>query len=219
MKHTFALLATSLARLPELLRSAFLHPWIATYQIGFGPPLVGASDRLRVEAREARSALDKLEIYFRHCVVNEDERRRLATLHRRLVVRRLGPVEAETLDATYADVVDLRLRLRRMNEPPPGVDPDAWEDIAPEDPGLDHEGRVIFRLDDPRGERLLHHESVAAAATVVEADAALELRVEADAASPWSRWLTEWARASGHAFVDLGRPLPHARQVEDGHLL
>lgn len=218
MKHAFSLLAPSLKRLPSLLRSAFAHPWIGSYQVGFGPPLVGASAELRAEVRGA-SALEKLDIYFRRCVLNEPERRRLALLHRRLVVRRLGPVEAETLDATFADVLDLRLCLRRADQPPPDVDGASWARVAPADPDTDHEGRFILRLDDPRGERLLHHEAVAATARDGETDAALELRVAADAVGSWTAWLEDWARTSGHRWVELGRPLPHARQIEDGRSL
>lgn len=219
MKHAFTLLAPNLRRLPALLRSAFAHPWVGSYQVGFGPPLVSASAELRTEVRAANGVLEKLDIYFRRCILDEPERRRLALLHRRLVVRRLGPVEAETLDETFADALDLRLCLRRAGDPPPDLDGPTWARLAPADPDTDHEGRFILRLDDPRGERLLHHESVAAAARDGEHDAALELRVAADTVDAWIAWLQDWARTSGHRWVELGRPLPHARQVEDGRSL
>lgn len=221
MRHTFTLFAPSLAGLPELLRSCFVHPWVASYQVGFGPPLVGSSDRLREAARVANGALEKLDAYFRCCILPDDERRRLASLHRRLVVRRLGPVEAETLDQTYGDALDLRLRLRRPDEPPPGWALEAWRARWPHtlDPALDLEGRFLVRLDDPRGERLLHHQTVAAAAAAQRADAALELRVAAVASALWSTWLEAWSEDSGYGFIELGRPLPHARQVEDGRSL
>lgn len=219
MKHAFTLLAPSLGRLPALLRSAFRHPWIASYQVGFGPPLVGASDRLRRDVRASNGVLEKLEAYFRHCIADDAERRRLADLHRRLIVRRLGPVEAETLDATYADALDLRLCLRRTEDPPPDIDARDWAQVAPADPQTDHEGRLLLRLDDPRGERLLHHGAVAEAALDAADDAAIELRVAADAVVAWSRFLADWARTSGHRWVEIGRPLPHAKQVEDGRPL
>lgn len=217
MKHAFVLLAPGSRRLPALLRSAFSHPWLASFQVGFGPPLVGASAELRDEVRSARGALEKLDVYFRRCILNEPERRRLAQLHRRLVVRRLGPVEAETLDETFADALDLRLCLRRNDNPPPDVDHAAWRDLAPTDAAADHEGRLLVRLDDPWGERLLHHEAVSAASG--DGAAAVELRVAAEVAPTWLAWLRDWERTSGHRWVELGRPLPHARQIEDGRSL
>jgi len=216
VKHTLVLLAPGLEEVPDVLRSAFLHPWVASYQIGFGPPLVGSSEGLRDALRDAKGALDKLYVYFRHCVIDDAERFRLVALHRRLVVRRQGPVEAEALDASYADVIDLRMRLRRPHEPPPGRREVTWPGVLPAGPDADLEGRIVVRLDDPRGERLLHHELVSGLATDAERDAALEVQVDADAASAWSAWLDQWSEDSGYRGIGLRRPLPHARQTEDG---
>lgn len=213
--------------LPVVLRAAFEHPWIGSYQIGFGPPLVRSSDHLIHRLAETRSAIDKLETYLHVCVLDREECTRLAAIHRRLLVRRHGPIEAEELDAASTEALDLSLRLHvptdaptnarvemlasgvRFDAPPPGTVPELLT------------GRFLVRLSDPRNERLLHRQDVASLGTragfdVSESALVLELRVPIASADFWEVWVQNFSRKAPAYGIRLGELSSHARTTRDG---
>ncbi len=213
MKHVLVLFSDDLGALPRLLEASFVHPWVASYQIGFGPPVLGSSPALKRRAH-GLSALQKLELYLTRCVLDDRERQRLVLLHRKLVVQRRGPVEAESLDEAATEVIDLRARLRRRGEPPRGASDGEWFPSDWPSDCAEFEGRFHLRLDDPRGERLLHHELVASAAGGHRL--ALELRIDPSARIAWAHWANDLCRDSDYRWFELGRPLSHARRTDDG---
>jgi hypothetical protein len=73
--------------LSPTLKKMFTHPWIASYMIGFGPPLIKSSEKITARVKDAKSALEKLEAYIDVCLADEEERKRLAALHRKQMVR------------------------------------------------------------------------------------------------------------------------------------
>lgn len=196
-------------QLPAVLEAIFSDPWIGSYQIGFGPPLVSAHATLRQEVRQARDARAKLQVYLRRCIMNGEERRRLAALHRRLLVRRQGPVEAEALDRAASEAIDLRLRLRMPDRPPPDVSAESWMALPwPDDP-IAAEARILLRLDDPFGTRW--------SPSGQDGDGLwVELRVAADAQPLWAEWARHWSRHTGYAVDPRREPTSHARRIEDG---
>ncbi|MBI2375978.1 MAG: hypothetical protein HYV07_18435 [Deltaproteobacteria bacterium] len=148
------------ADLPELLEHAFSHPWVTTYQIGFGPPLVRASAKLVERLKGARTTFDKLREYVSCCVLDREECRRLADLHIKLLARRFGPLEAEDVDRYSADALDLSLRLFDLGRAPPEVVASMraakLDTKWPAELGFDDLGaRFLVRLSDPRNLRML----------------------------------------------------------------
>lgn len=218
---SFVFLADQLHHLPVLLRAAFQHPWIASFQVGFGPPLVKSSPALVGRLAGVTRALDKLDAYLDVCVLESDERERLATLHRRILVRRHGPLEAEAVNRASADVLDLSLRLRAPDDGSPevqasmsaeGVDP-AWVPAGLPPDALS--GRFIVHLSDPRNERLLYTDAVRAVCDPQTA-LAVDLRVPARMRKLWAVWTKKLAKETGYRVVDLGQPPAHARVLRDG---
>lgn len=213
-----------LGGLPRLFRTVFQDPWVASYQIGFGAPLVGSSPTLATRLKGAESSLDKLDIYLESCLIDGPERERLARRQRQAVVRRRrGPVEAETLNQASEHMWDLSFRLYTPGDAPSevaallrdhGV---ASVDIPPSTPLSALTGRFRLHQHDARGERLLHVPSVAAAAESPEAAAALELRVQVVFRWVFQRWLVHLEqRAPFLRIVDIGEPTSHARVSRDG---
>ena len=117
----FAWTQPRLEDLGPLLKAALQHPWVASYQVGFGPPLINSSMALERSLSSVASAVDKLLAYLEVCFYDEAERTRLAQLHRRMVVQRMGPVEAEVVRTASAEVLDLSLRLHPLLRAPPAV--------------------------------------------------------------------------------------------------
>ena len=203
------------------LSTAFTHPWVLSYQIGFGPPLVRASDGLITAVREAKSALEKLEAYLNHCYLNEMQRRRLAQLHRKLLVRRFGPVEAEAIRRSSRDVLDLSVQLY-----PPLSAPEAVRDqmrtlgalkgVTPEDPPENRTGRFWLHLSDPANTRLMEVDSVHPLITDADHQAVLALTVPAVGAELFSAWIRDWASPAGWPSVQLEGPVSVARAYRDG---
>ncbi len=219
----FALVADGMLALPRILRAAFSHPWVASYQVGFGPPLVRATPELTEAVRESRTALDKMDAYLERCVLDEVECRRLAEAQRRLLVRRHGPVEAEALTQAAIDAIDLSLRLHAPVSAPNKVrrsmeDVGVPTDLVPGDASPQSlTGRFVVRLHDPRNARLLHHPVVALAADGDETHAlALELRTPVDHRDLWLAFLDVLAYVAPFRPVDLGAPVAHARTSRDG---
>ncbi len=218
---SFVLLADQIHHLPVILRSAFEDTWIGSFQVGFGPPLLKSSAQLAKRLEGVRGALDKLDAYLEVCVLDPDERERLAVQHRRILVRRHGPLEAEAVNRASADVLDLMLRLRSPLDAPPdvradmdalGVDPD-W---IPSDAAPDLlSGRFLLHLADPRNERLLYADAVRA---VCDPDTALaiDLRVPATVRPLWAAWARHFTKLTGYRVVDLGEPPAYARVLRDG---
>lgn len=220
--YAFAILGRRRRDLVDILRRAFCHPWVASYQVGFGPPLVRSSDRIIARLKETRTALEKLQAYLEVCVLDEEERSRLATLHRRLVVRRQGPVEAEALDAASAEVLDLSLRLHIPARAPEAVADEMARDgvdfklVDADTPPDVMSGRFLVRLNDPQNRRLLHIPDVAARVRDPDDAVAVELRVPVALRSLWGRWLERFERDTGLVTVDLEEPAAHARVSRDG---
>ena len=205
-----------------MLASAFTHPWVASYQVGFGPPLIRSSDRLLHRLKGARSGLEKLDAYLEICLFDPRERARLATTHRRLMVRRHGPLEAETLAAASTDVLDLSFRLHPPLQSPQRVQEemgragvrDDWVDggLAPDA----HSARFVVHLFDPRNTRLLHADEVARCAVPYDEPLAVELRAPMVLFRFWQVFCRDYEGRSGFRVVDLKEPGSHARVIRDG---
>lgn len=219
-RYTFALVSPRFTRLAEVLRVVFEHPWVASYQIGFGPPLVRANAPVTAAVKAARSALDKLSAYATHCLFDRAEQARLAALHRQLLVRRHGPIEAEEAALRAADVLDLSLRLFTPASASPairqqmldgGVDPALGAGAAPELLS----GRFLVRLEDPRNERLLELPVIAAKvppiAPLSGEPMVLELSVDPALAPLWRAFTRSLEGAEGIVPVELGDPASLAR--------
>lgn len=218
----FAILGRRKRDLVDILQQAFGHRWVASYQVGFGPPLVRSSDRIVARVKETQTALEKLRAYLEVCILDDAERARLAGLHRRLVVRMQGPVEAEAIDAASADVLDLSLRLHIPIRAPDRVMEEmrsAGVDLSLIDADTPPEvmsGRFLVRLNDPQNRRLLHIPDVAARVDDPEDAVAVELRVPVALRTLWAKWLHRFEADTGLATVDLEEPASHARVSRNG---
>lgn len=215
---TFAIVEPELRGLIHLFRGAFTHPWTASYQIGFGPPLVKSSERLSRRLVGVFGGLDKLDHYLTVCFFDSEERSRLAAVHRRLLVRRHGPVEAEAIDRAAVDVLDLSLRLHTHEGAPAEVRAD-WdrrgERLAPDRAAPETlSGRFVLRLHDPRNLRMLEHRAVKPHVRSPD-DVAVELRVHTDHLDYWRAFLREWRGPEGRVVEVVERP-PRARSRRDG---
>lgn len=221
---SYVFLADRLEQLPQLLRGAFEHPWIGTYQIGFGPPLVKSSERIVERLKSAKTALEKLDAYLEVCILDDEERKRLATLHRHLLVRRHGPLEAEAVQKASADVIDLMIRLHSPYRAPAAVRASMDEAgvdlgwVAEDAPPEALSGRFWVHLSDPANERVLYADAVREAAGD-DKHLALELRVPAAMRPFWSMWVSILEDETGYPVVDLGEPTAHARVRRDGQAL
>lgn len=220
---SFVLVADSPRRMPLVLHAAFEHPWVASYQIGFGPPLVRATPQLIERVRAARSVLEKLDAYLELCLLDPELRSRLASQHQRLITRARGPVEAEELDLASTDALDLSLRLSVPSTAPPKAQPSLQAanvdlDAIPRDVAPDQlSARFFVRLSDPFGQRLLEVPDVAALAAGPEA-LAVELRADPTYAWYWEQWLEDLANHIDIAWTNLGEPVSRARQTKNGEI-
>ena len=203
------------------LSTAFTHSWVSSYQVGFGPPLIRAHDRLIASLRHARGALGKLEAYLNHCYLDDGQRRRLADLHRRLLVRRLGPVEAESIRDASRHVLDLTVQLHSPDGAPPSVR-EAMQALGPltcvglDDPPEHRAGRFWIHLGDARNTRLLDVDAVRAHIEDPDVQAVLALTVPAEAIVLFEGWLRTWAPEAGYPVVKLDGPVSVARTTRDG---
>ena len=205
----------------ELLSTAFKHDWVLSYQVGFGPPLVRAHDRLIASLAGVRSALEKLEVYLNHCYLDDAQRRRLADLHRRLLVRRYGPLEAEAIREASRNVLDLTVQLYSPLSAPDAVRESmrglrALQGIGPDDPPEHRTGRFWLHLSDPRNTRLLAVDAVRAFLTDEDSQAALALTVPSAGTTLFSAWLNSWAPSAGWPVVRLEGQVSVARASRDG---
>lgn len=209
-----------LAALAPALKRIFEHPWIASYMIGFGPPLIKSSPVLIERVKASRSAIEKLEAYIDVCLRDEAEQKRLSALHRKLMTRSRGPLEAEQLDEASAEVIDLSLRLHHPALAPPAVAQAMRArginfDVVPmKSPPDALSARLLVRLSDPIGSRLLH---TAAVRAVIDEDAsplAIELRAPPGVRGFYATWLAELGGDIG--FVHFSDPIARARVTRDG---
>lgn len=218
----FVFLGEELSDMTRILTRAFTHPWVASYQIGFGPPLVGSSPTLSTRLKYARSALDKLRAYLELCVFDEARCAQLASMQRRLLTRRLGPVEAEAVRRSSRDVLDLTLRLHHPERAPPDVATDmsacgvVAEDLPRDAPPDSQAARFWVHLDDPRSSRLLHDAEVARAVDDPDRALALELWVPAGLRGLFRIWGQALARDAELLVLDVGAPRSVARVSRDG---
>jgi len=195
LKRSLLLLGANLADLPSLLRSVFEHPWVGSFQVGFGPPLVRSSPQLTAALGRAGSALEKLDAYLGHCVVDEAVAARLSTLHRKQLVQRHGPIEAEALDRAATDAIDLSFRLKSAETENPSVG----------------EARIILRLDDPSGGRWSRAPEVAdRLQRAKDQDLVVEVRVDAAGYEDWARWGGDWSERTGRPAIADVELIPHA---------
>jgi hypothetical protein len=218
----FALVTDDLRKLHPTLVRIFTDRWVASYQIGFGPPLIRANQRLIQRVKASKSALEKLEAYVDCCLLDADERVRLAGTFRRLVVRAQGAVEAEVLDEKSAEVLDLSVRIHRpLDAPEPvalemereGIARSAYPARVPPEALT---GRFRIKLADPRNERLLHVAAVRAAAQALDRALAIELRVPVGARALFAGFLGRHERAGAFRVVEVGDPVSHAKIGKDG---
>lgn len=105
----------------RVLRAAFAHPWVASYQIGFGPPLLRATPRLTELGKAADSALAKLDVYLDFLLAEERERRRMSDRLRIIALNRHQRLDAELIDRANNEALDLSLRLHAPAAAPPAV--------------------------------------------------------------------------------------------------
>ena len=203
--------------LPRILAAAFSHPWVESYQIGFGPPLVRATTRLTEETRACKSALDKLDVYLKHCIMDAAECKRLAELQRRLLVRRMGPVEAESLIEASKNALDLRIRLKspitardefRQSVLAMNVDVEALRSASMDA----FAGHFLIRLDDPSNSRLLTLPEIGDP----EASLALELRTPVECRNYWSAFLEALSFVAPFKPVSIGEPRAWAKVLRNG---
>jgi hypothetical protein len=196
LKRSLLLLGRALGDLPNLLRSVFEHPWVGSFQVGFGPPLVRSSPQLMATLEQAGSALEKLDAYLGHCVVDEEAAARLSALHRKQLVQRHGPIEAEALDKAATDAIDLSFKLK-------GAESEGR-------PGLG-EARIVLRLDDPSGARWFQSPEVAERLQQAsDQDLVVEVRVDAAGYADWARWGEDWSARTGHPTIADVELIPHA---------
>ncbi len=205
----------------DALSTAFTHPWVMSYQVGFGPPLVRAHDRLISAVRDAKSALEKLEAYLEHCYLDDVQRTRLAGLHRRLLVRRHGPVEVEVVRTASRHVLDLTVQLY-----PPYSSPNAVKDamcavgelegLRREDPPEHRTGRFWLHLADPRNSRLLDVDAVRRRLVAPESQAAIAFTVPSVAGKLFAAWFEDWAAAREWPVIQLEGPVSAARTHRNG---
>lgn len=218
--RVFVVIAARLQDLTSILTRAFTHPWVASYQVGFGPPLIRSSDHLLFRLKSARSSLDKLAAYLEVCIFDPEERARLAAMHRQMLIGRHGPIEAEVLAASSADVLDLNFRLYPPAEAPGAVRRQMEQAAAPAvDSALapeDHSARFVVHLFDPRNTRLLHVDAVAREADMHSEPLAVELRVPAALFELWQIFIRDYESLTGYSVVGLEEPGPRARVVRDG---
>ena len=205
----------------EVLSTAFTHPWVISYQVGFGPPLVRAHEGLIRALRETKSALEKLEAYLNHCYHDDEQRRRLALLHRRLLVRRHGPLEAEAVRSATRNVLDLTVQLYSPLSAPTAVRSamrsiGALKGIGPDDPPENRTGRFWLHLSDPCNGRLMEVDVVRAHVRDPDHQAVLALTVPSTGADLFAAWLKVWASAAGWPVVRLEGPVSVARAYRDG---
>lgn len=208
-------------RVPAFLRAVFKHSWVSSYQIGFGPPLIRATERLTNRVRGAGSVLEKLEIYLEHCFLDSDERARLAKLQRTLTIRRHGPIEAETLDRADREALDLLLRLHVPSKAPEEVKAEMKRvgvdfGSVPNDAAPDLlNGRFVLHLSDPTNDRLMHVQEVKDLAADDDA-VAVELRSSGAFVQLWTEFTKLVAESAGAKVVSITDPVPHARVTRNG---
>lgn len=173
-----ALIGGAHAELGARLVMALRHPWIATYAVGFGPPLIGANPALRDRLAAATGALSKLEAYADTCLVPQKERVRLAWMHR----LRLRTDDRREASRRSTEALDLTLRLHHPATAPARVAPELTGAglVFPAPEHLD--ARLLVRLDDPLGA------SLGARLDVPEEVLVLELVVDPHAAELWRTW-------------------------------
>ena len=220
--YVLGLVAQDMRALPRIFRAAFSHPWVDTYQIGFGPPLVGSSTVLSQRAKECTSAIEKLELYLEHCIIDAEECQRLAELQRRLVVRRFGPVEAESLREASRQALDLRIRLKS-----PRV---ASKEILSSMTSmqLDTEqiasssieafaAHFLIRLDDPRNTRLFDLPELNLDPAFQNEDTCVvELRTRPECRDYWAAFLKVLAEVAPFEMARIGDPRAWAKVSRDG---
>lgn len=210
-----------LSALSPTLRRVFSHPWVASYMIGFGPPLIKSSEKLTARVKDAKSALEKLEAYVEICLRDEEERKRLTALHRKQMTKSRGPLEANELDEASAEVIDLSIRLHHPALAVPAVSQAMRArgvplDVVPlRSPPDDLSARILVRLADPRGTRLLDTKGVRAELEDETEDAlAIELRAPPAVRGLYASFLSELE--GDITFVHFSDPTPLARVTRDG---
>ena len=223
--YVFALIAEGLESLPRIFRAAFTHPWVESYQIGFGPPLVRSTKVLTERAKECSSAIEKLSVYLEECIIDQDECKRLAELQRRLVVRRFGPIEAESLSVASKQALDLRIRLKS----PLTVAPEILDSLKSnkldikgiiESKRTDLEAYFLIRLDDPRNVRCFELPELGLAQNENKAQTCVvELRTPVACRDYWSTYLKVLSEIAPFRMAEIGDPRSWAKVSRDGRRL
>lgn len=223
--YVFGLLLRHPRAASSVLRALFRHPWVDSYRIDFGPPLVRSSPELTERIRNSKDTLDKLFIYLDTCILNADECRRLAEIQRKQVVRRLGPVEAEALAEASRQAIDLRLSLVPFAVAAPdvkasmkrsGLNEANTQELTREQLGA----YFLIRLDDPRNARAFDVSQVKSRlGTQVDDAVLLELRTTVNARSYWKAYLETLSLVTSFEPIEIGDPLSWAKVKRDGKAL
>ena len=223
--YVFALIVDNLESLPRVFRAAFTHPWVESYQIGFGPPLVRSTETLTQNVRACESAIEKLSVYLEHCIIDQAECRRLAELQRRLVVRRFGPVEAESLSEASRQALDLRIRLKSPLTATPEIlaSFESYKlplDKIAESARADLGAHFLIRLDDPRNVRYFDLPELGLSEDRDYSQiCVLELRTPVACRAYWAAYLQILSEIAPFTMAEVGDPRSWAKVSRDGRSL
>jgi len=143
-------------KLAERVIAAMRHPWIASYTIGFAPPLARFNTQVVAALPGAKGAFDKLEIYVRHVLLDVNAAADLARKQVALQVRLRGPIDLADVSDRSHEALDLELRLHHLSTAPAKVADEMREAGITEVPREQLESLFLVRLDDPFGALLGH---------------------------------------------------------------
>lgn len=159
--EVFAFVGRAPEDLGRMLRATVTHSWVASYQVGFGPPLLRATPKLTERTKATNSALEKLDVYLEFLLGDERERKRLADRLRLIALNKSGRLEPELLDHANNQALDLSFRLHHPAASPPAVKREMLEAGVSSAPELTGDGpealtaRFCLRLSDPQNRGLL----------------------------------------------------------------
>lgn len=165
--------------LARRITGAMRHPWVASYAVGFGPPLTRIHPRVDEAVRASKSAFEKLERYAQLALADLDLQLELARRQAALEVRLHGSSTGAS-EGSYR-ALDLELRLHHPDTAPPAVAEAMRAAGLAAIPAESErrESRLLVRLDDPFGAVLAHRLGRPTSGQV------LEHRVWPEAAEAW----------------------------------
>ncbi len=88
-------------------------PYVAETEFTYGAPLYKATAGITCALKDARTALDKFDVYFEHGILDEETRVQLAAAFRQRYLRANPRSEGSDVFAASADVLQFRFELRQ----------------------------------------------------------------------------------------------------------